>query len=206
MTTLFFVHGWGFDGSVWDAVLARLDGRPAVVADLGFRGKPSLAIVERPLVIGHSMGFAWALENIPRPWAGAVAVNAFPRFVAAEGYPGVPARALELMRQQFVVDPLAVAASFLGRCGEASPDLVGLDVARLSDALAWLADCDQRAALVALDCPLLALAGGRDPVVPEPMSLAGFAEYSLDIIAEGGHLLPLTHPDAVVAAINRVSS
>ena len=206
MTRLVFIHGWGFDGGVWREVLARLEGRPAIVADLGFYGHRALPKVERPLVIGHSMGFAWALAHLPRPWAAAVAVNAFPRFVAADGFPGVPPRSLALMRRQFTVDPNAVTTDFLARCGVSAPDLAGLDPAALAEGLTWLADCDQRAALAELDCPRVALAGGRDAIVPEAMSRAGFPTFPLDIVADGGHLLPLSHPDAVVAAINTVSS
>ena len=206
MTTLVLVHGWGFDGGVWRQVLARLEGRPAIVADLGFYGRRSLPAIKDPIVVGHSMGFAWALAHLPRPWAAAVAVNAFPRFVAADGFPGVPPRSLALMRRQFAADPKAVTTDFLVRCGVESPDVAGLDAAALADGLAWLAECDQRAALAALNCPWACLAGGRDPIVPEPRSRAGFANLPLDIIADGGHLLPLSHPDAVVAAINTVSS
>ena len=204
MTALVLIHGWGFDGAVWDEVAARLGERPRFVADLGFFRRPALPAVERPLVVGHSMGFAWALAHLPRPWAGAVAVNAFPRFVAADGFPGVPSRSLALMRRQFASDPASVTGDFLRRCGATPGELGQIDAGALGAALDWLADCDQRDALAGLDCPLAVLAGERDPIVPKPMSQAGFGDFALEMIAEGGHLLPLSHPDRVVAAITRI--
>jgi len=201
MSTLLFIHGWGFDGGVWSDVLAGLEDFPCAVADLGFFGRPSLPEVERPLVIGHSMGFAWALANLPRPWAGAVAVNAFPRFVAGDGYVGVPGERLAAMRRQFAEDPAKTTATFLARCGVAEPNLADLDDAILGDALAWLEGCDQRDALAALDCPLAVLSGGADPVVRDAMSRAGFAGHDLTMVEGAGHLLPLTHAAAVTAAI-----
>ncbi len=199
--TLVLVHGWGFTPSVWDDVALRLTG-PVLRVDLGFGGRPQVPAVERPLVIGHSMGFAWALAHLPQPWAGAIAINGFARFTRSADFPeGVPPRLMERMLARFDAEPRTVATDFLNRCGVAAPDLDGLDPAPLGKALAWLAACDQRAALAALTCPLLALAGARDPIVPESMCRAAFAGRVVDIHANAGHLLPLTHADWVARHI-----
>ena len=202
MTTLLLVHGWGFDARIWDAVAARLDGIGHAAMDLGFRGPPRIPEVVRPVVVGHSMGFAWALANVARPWAGAVAVNAFPRFTRTDDFPdGVPPHRLARMRAQFAVDPAGTTAGFLAQCGMAEPAIDDIRPAPLGEALAWLETCDQRAALAALDCPVLALAGGADPLVTPAMARSGFSEGALDILPAGGHLLPITHPDWLAARI-----
>ncbi len=207
MTTLVFVHGWGFNARVWDGVIARLDGLDCVAVDLGFRGEGRSAAVRRPLVVGHSMGFAWALATLARPWAGAVAVNAFPRFTrAADFAEGMAPHRLARMRARFADDPAGVTAGFLADCGVAEPDVAGIRPGRLAEALAWLAECDQRAALAGLDCPLLALAGGADPLVSPAMSRAGFAGHDLDFLPEAGHLLPVTHPEALAARIRALAT
>lgn len=202
MTTLLFLHGWGFGPDIWDGVLSRLNPARYLAADLGFRGRPALPHVERPLVIGHSLGFAWALARVPRPWARAVAVNGFPRFTRSDDFPaGVPSRMVERMVAKFATEPETVIADFLSRCGIGEPDLAGLDRERLGQALAWLGACDERTALASLDCPLLALAGGRDAIVPDAMSRTGFAGRPLEIHPDGGHLLPLSHPEWVARSI-----
>jgi pimeloyl-[acyl-carrier protein] methyl ester esterase len=202
MTTLLFVHGWGFDSTVWDEVIRRLDGMDCAAVDLGFRGERRLPEIQGPLVVGHSMGFAWALAHLPGPWAGAVAVNAFPRFTRADDFPdGVPPHRLQRMQAQFAETPAEVTATFLARCGVAEPDVAGLRPGPLAEGLAWLAECDQRAALATLACPLLALAGDADPLVTPAMSRAGFAGRPLDFLPDGGHLLPVTHPEWLAARI-----
>jgi pimeloyl-[acyl-carrier protein] methyl ester esterase len=154
------------------------------------------------VVVGHSLGFAWALANIPRPWAGALAINGFPRFTHAPDFPdGVPQRVVGKMLARLVTAPEEVVSDFLGRCGQDGVDTRTLVHAPLQASLSWLALCDEREALAGLDCPVAALAGGADPIVPEAMSRLAFDGRDLDIVPEAGHLLPMTHPDRVASAI-----
>ena len=54
---LVFVHGWGFDARVWDAVIACLPGANIVSFDLGYFGERQWPVVEGPsLAITHSFG------------------------------------------------------------------------------------------------------------------------------------------------------
>lgn len=203
MRTLVFVHGWGFDSAFWQPVAERLPEFARVFVDFGFRAnQPHHPKVPGAIVVGHSMGFAWALANMPRPWAGAVAVNAFPRFTRSPDFvSGVAPRMIERMVAKFAEDPAHVTADFLGRCGVEHPDVSDIRPAALGEALGWLAECDQRAAMRALDCPVLALAGTRDAIVPEAMSREAFAEVPM-VLAEGAdHLLPRSHPDWVASQI-----
>lgn len=207
MTTLLFVHGWGFDAAFWTPVSERLPDFRREAVDLGFRGPGHRPAVERPVVVAHSMGFAWALANLPRPWTGAVAVNAFPRFTrAADFVSGVGPRLVERMVEKFADDAATVTADFLRRCGVETPDTGSIRPQPLGEALRWLGACDERAAMAGLDCPLVALAGTRDLVVPEPMSREAFARNDL-VLAEGaGHLLPQTHPDWVAQRIRHFAA
>ena len=208
MTALVFLHGWGFDAGFWQRVAERLPEFSRVFVEFGFTGaRPNHAKMPDAIVIGHSMGFAWALAHMPQPWKGAIAVNAFPRFTRAPDFvSGVAPRMVERMIAKFADEPAAVAADFLRRCGIEAPDTEPLQYGPLGEALGWLATCDERATLKALDCPLLALAGTRDQIVPEPMSREAFAGYNL-VLAEGaGHLLPLSHPEWVASQIRLFAS
>ena len=205
MTTLLCVHGWGFGAAFWDDLLERLPDLAAERVDLGFYGAPRLPVVGRPLVVAHSMGLAWALAHIPRPWAGILAVNAFARFTRAQHFiEGVPPRMIERMHSRFQTDPAAVTAEFLGRCGVERPDLSAMATEPLGRTLAWLGKCDERSSLRMLACPRLALAGLNDPIVPPAMSTASFPADELILAEGGGHLLPLTHPDWVAANLRRL--
>jgi pimeloyl-[acyl-carrier protein] methyl ester esterase len=207
VTSLLFVHGWGFDAGFWTPVTERLPDFQREAVDLGFRGPGHRPSVSRPIVVAHSMGFAWALANLPRPWAGVVAVNAFPRFTRAPDFvSGVGPRLVERMIEKFADEPEAVTADFLRRCGVETPDTASPRTEPLGEALRWLAVCDEREALAGLDCPLVALAGTRDLIVPEPMSREAFARHSLVLAEGGGHLLPQTHPDWVAQRIRQFAA
>ena len=200
MTTLLCVHGWGFGPGFWDSLLERLPDLEAERVDMGFYGTPHLPQVSRPLVVAHSMGLAWALAHIPRPWAGLLAINAFARFTRAQHFiEGVAPRMIERMQSRFAAEPQAVTADFLSRCGIDNPQTGGIDPEPLGESLGWLGRCDERTSLLMLACPRMALAGVNDPIVPPAMSTASFPPEEL-VLAEGaGHLLPLTHPDWVAA-------
>lgn len=201
--TLVFVHGWGFDAQFWTPVAERLPEFARVFVDFGFREAAAHhPKVPGAIVVGHSMGFAWALANLPRPWAGAIAVNAFPRFTRSPDFvSGVAPRMVERMLAKFAEAPAAVTRDFLGRAGVAEPQVDDIRPEPLGEALSWLAACDERAAMKALDCPLLALAGTRDAIVPEAMSREAFAQAAL-VLAEGAdHLLPRSHPEWVASQI-----
>jgi pimeloyl-[acyl-carrier protein] methyl ester esterase len=130
------------------------------------------------------------------------AVNAFTRFTRSPTFvEGVAPRLIERMQERFKAEPGAVTADFLGRCGVESPDVSGIVPERLGEALAWLAICDQRSSLKMLSCPVQALSGTNDQVVPATMSRAAFAEVELVLAEGGGHLLPLTHPDWVASKL-----
>ena len=203
MRTLVFVHGWGFDAQFWQPVAERLPEFARVFVEFGFHGAaPHHPKVPGAIVVGHSMGFPWALANLPRPWAGAVAINAFARFTRSPDFvSGVAPRMIERMIGKFAEEPKAVTADFLGRCGVAEPHVDDIRPQPLGEALAWLAVCDERAALKNIGCPVLALAGTRDAIVPEPMSREAFAAHPMTLAEGADHLLPRSHPEWVASQI-----
>ncbi|WP_142846906.1 alpha/beta fold hydrolase [Telmatospirillum sp. J64-1] len=199
MTTLCFIHGWGFSAEFWQPLAQALEDVPSLAVDLGHVAPPHQpALPPGPVVaVGHSLGFAWALRR-RRDFAGLVAINGFARFTAAPDFPqGVPPRLLERMISRFADHPCAVYTDFMRRCGIDEPDCTGLRPDALEAGLRFLGSVDEREALA--DLPLLALAGGQDPILPEAMNRATFER--VEIAADGGHLLPLTHTQWCAAHI-----
>lgn len=207
MRQVLCIHGWGFAAGFWQPLVERLPDFEVQCADLGFYGEPYLPESDCPLIVAHSMGLAWALAHIRRPWAGVLSVNGFARFTRASHFiEGVPPRMIERMQSRFAESPQAVTADFLNRCGVAEPDTRAVAPEPLGTALAWLAKCDERTALRMLTCPRLALAGLADPIVPAAMSTASFPPEELILAEGGGHLLPLTHPDWVASHLRLLAA
>ncbi|MGY0831944.1 alpha/beta fold hydrolase [Azospirillum argentinense] len=174
------VHGWGFGPTIWDGVRDALPEGKSVAIDLGFYAPPSLPDLPtgRPVIaVGHSFGGLWLLHERPFAWDGLVLVNGFPRFTEGDGFtPATPRRLLDRMIARYHTAPEAVTADFLRRCGCEVPPPEGLDAARLGEALRALRDWDARDALTG---PVLALAGGQDPIVPPAMTEQAFRNYSV---------------------------
>lgn len=200
------VHGWGYDATLWRDVLPLLAGLDVEVADLGYFGRPDLPgpCAAPRIAVGHSLGALWWLALTKLPWRTLVAINGFPRFTAAPDFPpGVAARVLDRMQKRFAVAPAAVLADFHQACGGPGPALP-VATAPLAAGLARLADTDGRAALAQRRSNVFALAARNDAIVPAAMSAAAFAGLPpgrLRWLDDGGHLLPLTHPQDCAALI-----
>lgn len=197
-----FLHGWGWDGRIWDALLPLLPELDCRVDDRGYFGAPRTEPAGT-LLVAHSFGTLRALAA-----AGAaralVAINGFDRFTAAPGFAGVAPRLLERMRTRFDAAPDNVVADFRHRCGAPDcPPLIGTDALRTD--LAALATQDLRAACT---LPVVAVGAADDPIVPPAMQADLFAaapHVERSTLPTGGHLLPLTAPHACAEAIRRAA-
>ena len=92
-------------------------------------------------------------------------------------------------------EPYATVKAFWRSCG--APDFApveALDVPRLHEGLDWLMQWDVRDAKDGLARPMLALAARDDAVVPAAMSEAIWRKPGLVWSPDGGHVLPLRHP------------
>ncbi|MBB2204327.1 alpha/beta fold hydrolase [Gluconacetobacter takamatsuzukensis] len=209
---LFLVHGWGFTPDFWQPVRARLGGVEATALDFGFFGPERMTArpAGRHVAVGHSLGALWLLLNPPADCAGMLLINGFARFGATTDYPqGIPPRVIERMARGLEHNPDDVVATFRGRAGIATPAPGPARAERLARALELLRDADARGALAAEAGtglpPIRVLAGGQDPIAPPAMTEASFRDrVPVEWVEDGGHLLPLTHPDRCAAAIARL--
>jgi pimeloyl-[acyl-carrier protein] methyl ester esterase len=190
---ILFVHGWGYDTSLWDPVRAMLGEVPSTVLDLGYFGTAKTAQPRGvTLLVGHSLGFLWlarqsALKHVPL-----VGINAFPRFTEAEDYrPAVAARVLERMKRRVVSDTRSVLEDFWMRAGATGPDTAP-NKAALAEGLDHLAAWDARENLASRASPTRLIAGEEDAIVPAAMTEMAFKDSDV-VWLPGGHALPRTH-------------
>ena len=70
MPKIVFAHGWGFDKSLWADTIKRLKINDYYLLDFGYTGNRDVVSIcqNEPLIgIGHSLGFAWLLQNLESP-------------------------------------------------------------------------------------------------------------------------------------------
>ena len=215
--TLLYVHGWAFDGSVWDALREALrealPDLPHAVVQAGYfegqsRRLPTGFDPRQPfIVIGHSYGVMYAVGRyLALPGClGLVSINGFTRFSAADDFPGgVATRVLDRMLTRLATRTVDVVDDFRQRCGAAASTGVPR-VAALSDDLRAMRDEDLRARLDARSSahafPVLALASDDDAIVSADVTRACFPQPVC--LPQGGHLLPLTAPAWCATHIQR---
>lgn len=189
---LLFLHGWGFDRHIWGPLRAHLPEWDHAADDRGYFGAPQNAGPSGPcLAVTYSMGTMRLLTAPPPGLAGIVAINGFSRFARGEAGPGVPRRVIAQMLCAFAVDPARVLATFRAGCGVTTA-FPPIDAALLRDDLVMLRDETAPAATV----PVLSLEGARDHLLDAATRDAQFPGARLERReqADGGHMLPLTHP------------
>lgn len=193
-----FLHGWGFDASIWDAVIVQLSDFRIELLDRGYFGRPSSAVDHGAnIIVTHSFGTMLALHEMPlTDCLGLIAINGFDRFTTSIDAPAVPERVVERMLTRFQQKPRVVLEEFHQRCG-----YEGKTGARDDDLLAQdlkaLRDWDCRAETSKFAAPILSLQGGSDPILPPAMRKNLFASAPVvDRVTypSGGHLLPLAEP------------
>lgn len=200
---LLFVHGWGFDSSIWEGLVPRFPG--CVLAERGYFGAPAEPVPEGAfLAVTHSFGTMRFLVAPPPGCLGIVAINGFDRFAATDDFPGVPPRAVDRMIARFADAPEEVLADFRKRCGCHAP-FAAVDSDRLLEDLIALRDGDCRPQAARCGLPILSLQGASDPILPPAMREAVFASSARcerRMHETGGHLLPLQDPATCANAIS----
>ena len=220
--TLVFVHGWGMDAAMWDALRAALDEWPHVTMEAGYFGQDTKieadtrARYDLPvglaafILVGHSYGFIQGLKRcLDMPSCrGLISINGFPRFAQAQDFPeGVARLVIDGMISRLALRPKGVVGEFRRRCGLggffSEPQRVPLE-----RDLRSMRDGDESSRLQKSGLPLLVLAGTRDPIVSASMTCAAFDVHSsadskaqdldparvvsIEWCKNGGHLLPLS--------------
>ncbi len=187
------VHGWGFHAGIFADFISYLEGAEVTLVDLGFVAGGPRAASQWPkdaIAVGHSLGLLWLLERGGGRFRALVSVQGFDCFCCHVA----PSR-LAALKRGLEREPGETLQAFWRSCGASGFALPeALNVARLDQGLDWLMNWDARKARQDLACPVLALAARDDVIVPPSMSEAIWGE-SIIWSPDGGHVLPLKHPD-----------
>ncbi len=193
-----FVHGWGFNAGIWTELSARLPEAEITLVDLGFvEGGPESHAAsdadwpEDAIAVGHSLGLLWLLKEGKGRFKALVSIQGFDRFC-----PHVSEVRVAALKRGLSRDAEGTMQAFWRSCG--APDFAraeALNVARLDEGLDWLVHWDAEAAKKRLECPILTLASKDDAIVPNAMSEAVWGKGNIIWSPDGGHVLPLRHPD-----------
>ncbi|MCT6855054.1 hypothetical protein BG621_08210 [Parasaccharibacter apium] len=205
MTTLYYLHGWGYDAHFWEGLHTHLPSWQHICADAGYFGSPAHPpLPEVPFwAVGHSAG-ACALLTLRSPLCrGLISFNGFARFTAAPDYPeGLPPRIMHRMIRQFERQPATVLRQFRHMCGEPDPTLPStLNLPALTDGLTMLETVDHRDHLPYWQGRLYSLHCVDDPLIP---ARSGMGAAAWGVERTGGHRLPLTHPQECAAFLTRI--
>jgi len=226
---ILLIHGVGLRAEAWAAQIDALAENHSVTAvDLPGHGLSApirqasgladfthtvATCLDQPsVVVGHSFGAMIALDlaiRHPGKVAGVAPLNAiYRRDAAARSAVLARANSLDGVR---VADPTPPLDRWFGP--DASPErdacrdwLLSVDQAGYKAAYTVFATeaGPQDAALASLTCPALFMTGGREPNSTPQMSrdMAALTPRGRAmIVADAAHMMPMTHPDVVTAAL-----
>lgn len=168
-------------------------------------------------LLGWSLGATVALEMCkqqPQRIRQLFILSGNPCFVQRADWPGVQGAVLEAFMAQLQNNPAQTLSRFLALQVNLSPqtkpvlaqlkaamqECVMPEVVVLQAGLQILADSDLRPQLAGLSCPVQLVVGDRDGLVPLASAEAIAAlqpAAGVQVIAGGGHVLFLTHPQAL---------
>ncbi|NOT85738.1 MAG: pimeloyl-ACP methyl ester esterase BioH [Methylococcaceae bacterium] len=171
--------------------------------------------------LGWSFGALLALEiarQYPEKVRGLVLLAGTPCFVNKLGWAGMDSALLESFADNLAINPqltvmrfmaiqvfgLAQANALLPTIKASVAECPAPAPAVLQAGLGILKNQDLRPVLVGLHCPVLAILGTRDTLVPvavAPHLQQLSAQVQVQIIEQGGHLPFLSHPEVTVRAV-----
>ena len=183
--------------------MTLLPNEDTLCLDLGFTGHPQILppCPEEPAIyITHSLGTLWALQHCSAQMKGLISINGFPcftRFTAIEMLKAMKAglrKNIDLQMKQFY------KRADMDNAGASSE----FNIKMLDEGLTWLMTEDARPALQSLRCPIIALTGAQDKIMPLSAAQEAWQGMHLEICEDGGHNLPHTHTHWCAAHINKL--
>jgi pimeloyl-[acyl-carrier protein] methyl ester esterase len=225
-THCIFIPGWGGADASWDAVRQALPGSwtHECLSWVDPDGvKKRLDALERPAcVVGWSLGALLALDaatHAPKNLNRISLVGGTAHLCAEEAYPGAAPRLLKAMRLRLRRSPEQVLRDFAELCAQPDSDSDFIDgylqQARnfssesLDAGLRCLQELDVRPRLSKVQCPVLALHGDKDGVIPLDniqYAVERLPHADLRVLSDEGHALPHTAPQTIATALENFST
>ncbi len=203
-----FVHGWGSGPGIWSNLAEALQAQghkhelsfiELEFVDGSLRGLNErrlsiggVSLIPGTICVGHSLGTLWLLKHYAdlRFVKGFVSINGFYDFSDF-----VPERQLGAMKKRLARTPLDQMEAFWQLCdmeSSAVPE-TNLHIERLQEGLDWLAQWTGKDELLALECPVLALAGDQDRLLHPDIMKEHWGGFELHFCENAGHSLPQSH-------------
>lgn len=193
MPKIVFAHGWGFDKTLWVDTIKRLKINDYNLLDFGYTGNRDVVSIcqTEPLIgIGHSLGFAWLLQNLENPVC-LISISGFDCFFRIWD-----SRAIEKMRRNLIRNKQAQMRAFHKKAGTKLTSLPSFEEKYLIEGLDNLQTWDFNHRLKTLNIPIFAIASQNDKIVPISHSKRIFENCILKIIPSGDHIIPINNqPD-----------
>ena len=193
MPRVVFAHGWGFDKTLWADTIKRFNLNDYYLLDFGYTGNRDIVNIcqTEPLIgIGHSLGFAWLLQNLDNPVC-LISISGFDCFLRI-----YDSRTIEKMRRNLIRNKQAQMRAFHKRAGTKTISLPNFEEQPLIEGLENLSTWDLNQRLKSLKIPIFAVASQNDKIVPISHSKRIFENCILKIIPSGDHIIPINNqPD-----------
>ena len=193
MPRVVFAHGWGFDKTLWVDTIKRFNFNDYHLLDFGYTGNRDIVSIcqTEPLIgIGHSLGFAWLLQNLENPVC-LISISGFDCFFRIYDW-----RDIEVMRRNLTRNKQAQMRVFHKKAGTKLTSVPNFKEKYLIEGLNHLQTWDLNHKLNSLRIPIFALASKNDKIVPLSHSKRIFENRILKIISRGDHVIPINNrPD-----------
>ena len=193
MPKVVLAHGWGFDKTFWVDTIKKFNIYDYYLLDFGYTGNRDIVNIcqTEPLIgIGHSLGFAWLLQNLENPVC-LISISGFDCFFRI-----YDSRAIEKMRRNLIRNKQAQMRVFHKRAGTKLISLPNFEEQSLVEGLENLRTWDFNHRLKSLNIPIFAIASQNDKIVPISHSKRIFENCILKITPCGDHIIPINNqPD-----------
>lgn len=203
---LYFVHGWGFNNTVWHKWSASLkQSIPANFFDRGyFKNKKQEFNFNfsgrSKILIAHSFGLHYLSANDFSQIHMLILINGFRQFHEYAENIAFSQKQIELMKRKLLLDPTDLLTNFYTNCGlqNTTPDSPLTNSRLLYDDLVLLnthhLDLDNLKSI-----PKILLLHGAKDIIVDPEHSKGLHKQlpnsKLFLNEKEGHALPLTDPD-----------
>tara|TARA_B100000035_G_scaffold270613_1_gene244996 strand:- start:269 stop:892 length:624 start_codon:yes stop_codon:yes gene_type:complete len=190
MPRVVFAHGWGFDKTLWVDTIKRFKINDYYLLDFGYTGNRDIVNIcqtEPVIGIGHSLGFAWLLQNLESPVC-LISISGFDCFFRIYDW-----RDIEAMRRNLTRNKQKQMRVFHKKAGTKLTSVPNFKEKYLIEGLNHLQTWDLNHKLNSLSVPIFAIASQNDKIVPLCHSKRIFENCILKIISRGDHVIPMNN-------------
>jgi pimeloyl-ACP methyl ester carboxylesterase len=209
---LVFISGWATSKYIWNEIGSF--GIPVHFLEWNTVLEGSFRLPESCILIGWSLGGQLAMELSTRPEVkGMVLVSSMSCIASSENRPGVDPSTHSGIVSMLGRSREGYFSSFFRECGAGNTELQTLveDSAAFStdDLISGLDTMFNRVVKPAGSVPVTLVHGTSDRIIPFSSSIHIIDEFaggstSILPVAEGNHLLPLTHPRIITQEVKQL--